>query len=61
MVTAIYEGVEYVCATTETTIDTDIEEIPDVYSYNPFSRTGGQPYQALAVNYMVVDVPDPNA
>lgn len=33
----------------------------DVYSYNPFSRTGGQPYQALAVNYMVVDVPDPNA
>ena len=33
----------------------------DVYSYNPFSQTGGQPYQALAANYMVVDVPDPNA
>ena len=33
----------------------------DVYNYNPFSQTGGQPYQALAANYMVVDVPDPNA
>lgn len=33
----------------------------DVYSYNPFPQTGGQPYQALAANYMIVDVPDPNA
>ena len=33
----------------------------DVYSYNPFSQSGKQPYQALAANYMVVDVPDPNA
>ena len=33
----------------------------DVYNYNPFSQTGGQPYQALAANYMIVDVPDPSA
>lgn len=33
----------------------------DVYSYNPFPQTGGQPYQALAANYMIVDVPDPSA
>lgn len=33
----------------------------DVYSYNPFSQSGKQPYQALAANYMIVDVPDPNA
>lgn len=33
----------------------------DVYSYNPFPQTGGQPYQALAANYIIVDVPDPNA
>ena len=32
----------------------------DVYDYNPFYTTGWQPYQALAANYMVVEVDDPN-
>jgi len=32
MITAIYDGVEYVCTTTPT-ITTDIEGIPDVYSF----------------------------
>ena len=35
MISVIYDGVEYVCTTTTPTVDTDIEEIPDVYSYNP--------------------------
>ena len=33
----------------------------DVYNYNPFSQSGKQPYQALAANYLVVEVDDPNA
>ena len=33
----------------------------DVYDYNPFSQSGKQSYQALAANYMIVEVDDPNA
>ena len=32
----------------------------DVFSYEPFYQTGAQPYQALAANYMIVEVDDPN-
>lgn len=31
----------------------------DVFDYNPFSQTGGQPYQAYAANYMILEVDDP--
>lgn len=33
----------------------------DVFDYNPFSSDGSQPYQALAANFRIVDVEDPNA
>lgn len=33
METAIYDGVEYICTTTTTITDTDIENIPDVYAF----------------------------
>lgn len=33
----------------------------DVFDYNPFSQTGGQPYQAYAANFRIADVPDPNS
>lgn len=32
----------------------------DIFDYNPFSSNGSQPYQALAANYMILDVDDPN-
>ena len=32
----------------------------DVFSYEPFYQSGAQPYQALAANYMIVEVDDPN-
>ena len=32
----------------------------DVYNYNPFSQSGKQSYQALAANYLIVEVDDPN-